>query len=141
MNIIDFTCDRDLSQYVDSILFDSGTSIAELNVKGEDGTLVNICLEVRGEVEISFFGNTYRSPSEFPEALVDLIKKERLYYLHSDIEIEDNNWFEFIYLVQNKKKNIYYSDGVICECDISELTPDDILQTMMDIIKQRKLLD
>lgn len=128
MKIKRFECDSNLSQYVDSMLFDSGTEIANM-VAETNGKEIEISLEVRGEVKVDFDGEIYRHPSEFPEVLSELIKTNPGCWDCEDyVYVDMNNWFEYIYTVDNK-----YSDGVMCEWDISKGAPEDIKNEMMKI--------
>jgi hypothetical protein len=130
MNIKNFWCDDDLSQYVDSMLFDSGECIAEMEC--EIGCAeIKISLEVRGKAKV-YFGDDcqpYKYPSEFPQALKKLIKANPGRWDTEDgVYVDMNNWFEYIYTVNDK-----YSDGVMCEWDISKGTPEDIKKEMLEI--------
>lgn len=131
MKIKNFQC-NELSQYTDSMLFDSGEQIAAMEC--EDGnTHINIWLEVRGEVRVDFDGVTYRRPSEFPDVLKELIKTNPGYWDCEDyVYVDMNNWFEYIYEIDNERWN-NYMDGVLCEWDISKGNSEDIKKEMLEI--------
>lgn len=131
MNIKNFQC-NELSQYTDSMLFDSGEQIAAMEC--EDGnTHINIYLEVRGEVRVDFDGVTYRRPSEFPLELKELIKGNPICWdCEDDVYVDIRNWFEYIYIVNNEHWNDYM-DGVLCEWDISKWGPEEIKREMLEI--------
>ena len=134
MNIKNFKCNENLSQYVDSMLFDSGECIAEMEYEIDD-TLITICLEVRGEVKVDFNGVSYNRPSEFPLELKELIKGNPANWDCEDyVYVDMNNWFEYIYTVDSAHGDSY-SDGVMCEWDISKWGPKKIKDEMIEICK------
>ena len=138
---ISFVCDDDLTKYTDSMLFDStydqGNSIAAGTFRYQNSDF-DVALDVCGEVSVSFKGETYHRPSEFPDELIERIKNHPNDWEcyapsgegnddeESDIYVGLNNWFEYI------------SDngGDIFEDDLSKATPERILEDMMDIAKQ-----
>lgn len=63
-----------LNKCTDSMLFDSGTVIADLTAKTENGITVAVSLQVCGYVSVSFKGETYHKPSEFPQELREYIQ-------------------------------------------------------------------
>ena len=132
MNVKDFYCNANLSQYVDSMLFDSGECIATMECE-IDGIEISISLDVRGEVEVYVGEDSrpYKYPSEFPPALRESIKRNPGWWdCDDDIFIEQNNWFEYIYTVKGEYE---YTDGVMCEWDISKGAPEDIQKEMIEI--------
>ena len=130
MEIKSFKC-NELSQYVDSMLFDSGERIAEM-VFEDNGFSCTISLEVRGEVRVEFDGTTYRYPSEFPLSLKENIKNNPGWWCDPDLFVENNNWFEYTFTVNGEYE---YADGVMCEWDISKGTPEDIKNEMIEICR------
>lgn len=131
MKIKSFQC-NELSQYTDSMLFDSGEQIAAMEY-GCGNTHINIYLEVRGEVRVDFDGVTYRRPSEFPDVLKELIKTNPGCWDCEDyVYVDMNNWFEYIYEIDNERWN-NYMDGVLCELDISKGKPEDVKKEMLEI--------
>lgn len=128
MKIKSFECNDNLSQYVDSMLFDSGEEIATMEFE-YNGKIINISLEVRGEVRVDFNGVRYNRPSEFPLELKELIKGNPANWdCEDNVYVDMNNWFEYIYTIDDK-----YSDGVMCEWDISKWGPDEIKKEMIEI--------
>ena len=125
VKILEFSCDNDLSKYVDSMLFPSGKEIAHMRCSG-NGSTVDMCLEVRGEVNVEFEGETYRDPVDFPEELKDIIKNNGLFD-DERLYVDANNWFEYIYTIDN-----IWSDGIMCEIDISICTQEDIKKEMYE---------
>lgn len=128
-----FQCEEDLSKYVDSMLYDSNTSIASMDLY-KNGYQVKIDLLVRGEVRVSYKGIEYRNPSDFPQELKDLIKTQpNIWDCNEDVYVSNNNWFEFIYSISCNDELIE-SDGVILEEDLSKMKPKDVKQKMIEII-------
>lgn len=139
---VSFTCD-DLRKYVDSMLFDSYTqggddiAVGVFTFEGKD---LEIALRVCGEVAVTYNGEVYHKPSEFPQELRKLIEahpNDWSYYEptetddigvypNGEIYVGMNNWFEYI------------SDngGDLYECDLSEATPTDIIDDMTEIARQ-----
>lgn len=132
MTIKNFTCNDNLAQYTDSMLFDSGECIAEMECE-INGHNIEIYLEVRGEVDITYKEDRYKYPSDFPEELKELIKNHpNLWELEDDdVYIDMNNWFEYIY--DDTVNGKTYSDGVMFESDLSVCTADDIKKEMIEI--------
>lgn len=132
MNIISFTCNENLSQYVDSMLFDSGECIAEMECAFDNGDVCTITLEVRGEVKVYFDGEPYRYPSEFPAVLKELIKTNPGCWDEEDyVYVDMNNWFEYMFTIKDDKYQ--YTDGMVCEWDISKGESEDIKKEMVEI--------
>lgn len=139
MKITTFKCDENLSQYVDSMLFDSGTHIAMMRCDLENAAECSISLEVRGYVKIYFGEDSqpYKYPSEFPKALKELIRnKPNGWQTEPDVYADETNWFEYIYTV--KTDTGHYSDGVVCEWDISKGTAEEIKKEMLEICEMLK---
>ena len=133
MKIKSFKC-NDLGQYVDSMLFDSGEQIAEMECECDNGYTCTISLEVRGEVKVEYDGEIYRHPSDFPPELKEAIKTYSGWWDTEEyIYVDMNNWFEYMYTF--KDDTYQYTDGVLCEWDISEGTPEDIKKEMIEICK------
>lgn len=130
-----FSCDTDLSKYVDSMLFDSGTIIATGKFTCKDKT-IDMDLRVNGEVDVDWcpsgdweHGNiyTYKYPSYFPIELENLIRSNpNQWSTDSRVQVNYNNWFEYI----------FNSDGVIYEQDLSKAEDLEIQEEMIEIAKQ-----
>lgn len=130
-----FECKKDLTPYVDSLLFDNSEEIAFAEFLLPSGKIFNIELTVNGEVDVFFKGSRYRSPSEFPKALVERIKNDPYYNCDADIDIIGmNNWFEYCYGFKEDNINIY-QDGSIYEADLSKDTQQGIFNEMVEILK------
>ncbi len=137
----EFECDN-LSPYVDSMLFDSGRMIARgVFVYSNDGVEIDkeitITLVVSGEVSVTYKGEVYHSPSEFPDKLIELIKRNSDWMTYApsgegndeaegDIYVTLNNWFEYT----------CNGDGELYEDDLSKATPEMILEDMKEIARQ-----
>lgn len=128
-----FKCKRDLTPYVDSLLFDYGEEIAFAEFLLPSGKIFNIELTVNGEVDIFFEGSHYHSPSEFPKALVECIKNDPHYYCNSDICVDMSNWFEYLYGFKENNIN-FYQDGFMYEADLSKDTIQGIFNKMVEIV-------
>ena len=132
-----FYCEKNLSQYISSMLFDSGEEIAR-GIFSYEGEILEISLRVCGEVRVRYDGEVYRTPSEFPDDLIELIEK-RPYdwdvYAPSgednddtgeDIYVDANNWFEYL----------FDGDGDVYEEDLSKATSQMILNDMSYIARR-----
>ena len=127
-----FICDSDLTKYTDSMLYDSGTNIAELKYTKEFYT-VEIFLDVRGEVQVDYKGTRYRAPSGFPEELKEKIKNNPHWTAgDKNLYVDMNNWFEYIYDIHTPYGDTY-SDGVMFEDDLSKCTPEELKTRMVDL--------
>ena len=129
MKKISFTCDPDLSKYTDSMLFPSGTIIAN-GLFEHEGEILNIYLIVNGVVRVTFNGNVYRNPARFPKELKDLIRQypnewmtatDR--YGNAKVYCGSNNWFEYSY---NGGSSVY-------EQNLSKDKPGGIEEDMINI--------
>ena len=125
-----FSCEKDLSKYVDSMLFDSGEHIAHIEYEDDKGNKLNIDLMICGEVKITIGDNVYDSPREFPESLKEYIKNHPNNWdcTYKDAYIVNNNWFEFIYSHNG------YTDGIVFEGDLSEYSNEQLKMEMIDLI-------
>lgn len=132
-NIKEFTCDKNLTQYIDSMLFDSNKTIASMTYES-DGCIVNIDLMTRGYVNVEYKGESYYAPSEFPEELKEIIRTNPYWYNETeDLYISENNWFEYIYDATQNGKD--WSDGILFEDDLSKYTEDELKSEMVEVCK------
>ena len=121
-----FSYDEDLSKYSDSMLFDSGHMIASADFKYKDKEY-SLDLKVCGDINVTYKGEVYKTPSEFPEELKELITKNPgKWELNDDVFVNFNNWFEFIV------KGI---DGFVYEEDLSEASPEELYEDFLIIVK------
>lgn len=124
-----FECDNDLSKYTDSMLFDSGENIVHAEFMSGEKTLT-LDLEICGDVSVTYKGEVYHRPSDFPEELKELIRANPNRWdivapsgedndeEDSNIYVNLNNWFEVIYEFDD------YTDGDVFEEDLSKFTPE-----------------
>lgn len=117
-HIKEFSCNENLSQYTDAMLFDSGEVIASMDYfDDEKNKGITMVLEVRGHVNVSFDGVDYYHASEFPEELTKLIKKDPDWMNNERVYVSENNWFEFIF----SYSGCSCSDGIMMDDDISKM--------------------
>lgn len=142
--IKEFKCVEDLTPYVDSMLFNSGTIIATMKYEDDDWELF-IDLGVRGDVRLWYKGVEYFSACEFPDELIEKIKNNEFWYMtspsgegndetESDLYIQDNNWFEYIFDIRHKRRDIDYTDGELYEADLSQDTPQGVKEDMFRLL-------
>lgn len=144
LKCLNFECEKDLTPYIDSMLFDSDTTIAfgEFQIEGKE-EIFNIELVVNGEVDVDYKGYNYKSPYDFPEELIDKIKTDPYWFCYApsgetednedgDIYVDMNNWFEYLYGYKENNTNIYI-DGMVYEADLSKDTPQGIFNEMVEI--------
>lgn len=98
-----FNPDIDMTKIVSSLQIDSGTEICSLEKDNYE-----VSIRTAGEVKV-FVGENdyYTNPSDFPDALKDLIKEHPNDFdsytvekgpVQGDVYVSENNWFEmFIY--------------------------------------------
>ncbi len=87
-----FYYDEDLVGAIDSMEFDSEQSVAELTIND-----IVVELRVVGDVRVVFNDDSWRTPSQFPDELKEIIRKGTL-GTDERVYVDMNNWFEmFIY--------------------------------------------
>ena len=130
-----FTCDE-LSQYTDSLLFDSGTVVAELDMTDAHDNRAVMSLEVRGEVKVKLNGSDEcwcKTPSKFPEEIREAIINREWHLLDEDMSC---NWFELMFTLYNSRGEEVVQDGEVYEGDLTILTPDDLKSLLTEEGKQ-----
>lgn len=134
MKIIQFKCDDNLSKYIDSMLFDSDTVVASMKCEYKEH-IIDVDLMVRGYVNVYYKGERFRYPSDFPEELKEIIRQNPngWNYINDDIEVDENNWFEYIYDDTFDGKT--YSDGIMFEDDLSKYSVKEIETELIEICK------
>lgn len=116
---------EDLSDISDSMLMDSDTLIAKYLDEEKD---IYLTLEVRGEVNVDYMGQTYRNPSEFPEALVQMIQDDPMNLWYNEaVEVDANNWFE-AFVWNDKECTKFVTSEVV---DVENLSKEE-LKTFME---------
>ena len=125
MEIINFEPFEDLTNIQDSMLIDSDTEIARLTL--DDSVVKYATLEVRGDVNITYGGENYRTPSEFPEELKEVIRKNPNCWDTecSGIFVGNNNWFEAFLWDEN---NQYLTSDCV---DAENLSADSIKEMLL----------
>ena len=124
-----FDCEKDLSKYTDSLLFPSGECVATMTVEDEKGHELSMELIVTGDVRVEFEGETYRSPDDFPPALVQAIKDGKY---DEAFTAEDNNWFELVYTLTDSRGNELAYDGDVWEESLHNKTPEQLKASMAE---------
>lgn len=128
----EFTIYKNLKECTDSLLFDSETTIAILEI---DDCL--LCLETQGEVRIVDTKNqaVYNTPSKFPQELKEYIKSGDIYSNPNDkYYVDNNNWFNWTF---HKESNLVDDD--VCEIQIHNLTEGQLLEKMTEVLNHYKL--
>ena len=132
-----FVCNGDLSGYTSSMLFDSGEEIARGLFKCGSEEL-RISLRICGDVSVTYKGEVYYKPSDFPDELIERIKAHPYDWdIYSpsgegndepegDVYVTLNNWFEYV----------FDEDGDVYEEDLSGATPG-MIRSDMEYIAAR----
>lgn len=108
----------------DSMELDSDFSVATL----EFGD-IEVELRVVGEVCVTFDGEDYYSPSDFPDELMQLIK-QGIYGTDKRVYVRNNNWFEgFVY-----ENNVWTGWSDVIEADWK--TGGDIFDALLSYAKE-----
>lgn len=133
MRVIGFKVFEDLSKFKDSMMFDSDTIVASMTCDYKDH-LINIDLKICGYVKVFFKGECFTRPSDFPEELKEIIKKEpNGWGTEDDIEVWENNWFEYIF--NDNYKGHVFSDGIMFEDDLSKYSIEQLKEDMIMVCK------
>lgn len=115
----------DLSQYVDSMLFDSGETIAKLTYGNW-----TCYVDVSGEKKIWFKDEQYRYVQDYPEELIEAFKNGTAYD-NPNINICDNNWFDIVVYQDGE----YIADDVV-EDDISKYNKKQLKEMMKEYLNE-----
>ena len=120
----------------DSMCYDSGTIMAECDIDD-----YKISIEVRGEVNVEYKGETYRHASDMPKELLEGFRDESYSQdtflgLVDDLHIYQNNWHE-VFIYNNKGEFLdSFTDDFIPEKDevyeYLEWVLEDYLQWLTD---------
>lgn len=132
MEIINFEPFEDLTNIPDSMLIDSDTEIARLTL--DDFVVKYATLEVRGDVIVTFKGERYRTPSEFPEELKELIRNDPNFWDPecSGVYVVNNNWFKAFLWDEN---NQYLTSDYV---DAENLSADSIKEMLLGYAEEYK---
>lgn len=92
--IKEFECYCDIEDITSSLLLNEGDVVAYLACTDKEGFTAELQIEVEGRVSIDDpeTDAIYRFPKDFPEKLVNAIKRNDL----SDFIVNNNNWFEVL---------------------------------------------
>ena len=122
MEIKNFFINDKYNSDFDSMCYDSGTIMAECDIDD-----YKISIEVCGEVNIEYKGETYRRASDMPKELLEGFRdasysQNAFLDLVNDLYIYQNNWYEvFIYNNKGELLNSFTDDFIpgkeeVCEC-------------------------
>ena len=114
---------KDLSECQDSMLFDSYERIAKY---GNDSNYV--ALDVYGDVKVFYKDEMYKRASEMPQELLDKFKNTN-YMNDSDIYIGNNNWFDYIYVLNG----VIQPNDIVCENDLSVMSAQQLKEDMEEL--------
>lgn len=117
--------DIDMRTVKDSMQLDSDQVIATLK-RGDFA----VSLEVKGEVRVTFDGELYTKPSEFPQDLKDLIASDDFWDCNERVDVGNNNWFEAVYRSESYEE----SDVVDLEGDTVSQLFSDAMVYMEDVL-------
>ena len=146
MKIVSWSCEKDLTPFVDSMLFNSGTPICGMTLE-TNGAKIALDLVVTGAVSVTYKGEIYHSPDDFPE---DLRKKIETHpgdfsvYAPSgeggdneegDCYVSLNNWFAMKFEITTSDGNSFMDDECY-ESDISKETPDELKDEMYSFAEE-----
>lgn len=135
-----FECQKNLSVYTDSMLFDNFMSDKSLEddesyiagatfTNGLPKDDLNVRLVVAGEVRVIYKDIVYTRPSDFPDELKKLIKENpNNWQTDEDVAVDMQNWFEVVLVEDN--------DAWVFEDNVSKKTPEEILEVMQAAAKQ-----
>lgn len=127
-----FDCEKDLSQYTDSLLFTDDEVPVEAEFEDSNGNNINLRLIVTGAVNLTYKEETYTNPADFPDELKEIIKSGEVYD-NEDTYISDNNWFELVFTVTNAAgEEIAYDGDADIFDDLSKMTADDLKTQLTD---------
>ncbi len=125
----------DLTHIANSMQLDSDQVVAEL-----ENDAFSVTLEVCGKVRVIWNpdpngkaedGEVYRTPSQFPDSLMEVFAKRMNTAEMPNIYVDDNNWFE-IRVEDKKTKKTVYSDYF----DAEELSPEEVKVYLLEEMKQ-----
>lgn len=119
-----------LEKCVDSMLFDSGEVIAIMEL---DDTY-SVCIEVMGEVRVTYKDELYTKASDMPDELLAKFR-DLSAYEDNDIYIGNNNWFDIIF----KKNGVIDPDDDVA--DIEGLSEDELKELMYDALMHYRMAD
>ena len=129
-----YSCDKDLSIYTNSMLFDSELTIASMDF--DDGNFSGrIDYITRGYVKVWYKDELYTAPSMFTEEMRELIKNNTYMDCGEDFIIDENNWFEMIYEIKDCSGRVVINDGEVDDGPAFD-TPETLQQIMLNTVNK-----
>lgn len=114
----------------DSILIESGREVASARIGGHD-----YGIRVQGHVHLTWKGKDYYHPGDYPDDLVESIRKGEA-NSEEGCEVIENNWYEL--LCWNEDSNLIYSDVV--DINLSTLTEETARCIFLEAEEELKIL-
>ena len=128
----------DLSRCTDSMLFDSGLTIAKLFAE-EGPYSVFVDLKVVGDVAVVYRGNVYHTYFDFPTGLKQRIEETPGNWQHiegkQDVQVNLNNWFEYQCCIIGPG-NTCKGVTMVCEDEIHSMSNSELAEEMMEVVHQ-----
>lgn len=123
-----FYYDEDLIGIKDSLELDSGQIVAELEF---DDLLVRLL--TAGDVRVVFNDDVFKTPSQFPDELKELIRNGKLYD-DKRVYVDMSNWFELRLFYKMEDEDGYDWTGWadVVDGDEEWKSAGDIFDTLMD---------
>lgn len=131
LSIKEFDCDKDLSKYKDSLLFDSGTCIAILTAEDKNGYNVNVVLDIQGEIRIRMADSDERY-IRYPDRYTDEIRQALENGDYDALDIGNNNWFNIRYCISTSDGEELSYDGDSFDSVLSDFTPEELKTQMYE---------
>lgn len=125
-----FSCDEDLFQYSIPVCCDGDDPIAVMTVEDKIGNRIELDLRVVGEIKVNWKGKVYTHYSQFPEDLIEYVKNEGNFN-DENCPIESRNYIGLRYTSYNYKDEEVYSDDIIFDEDMSEITQEKLKTVLL----------
>lgn len=127
-----------LGRCADSMLFDSGTLVANIFATKGDYS-VSVKLKVVGDVAVVYRNRVYHTYFDFPTGLKERIAEHPGNWQHvagkQDVQINLNNWFEYQWVIHGP--NYFCKSGcMLCEDDLHLMTEDGLKEEMLEVVNQ-----
>ena len=120
-----FLEERERKEITDSILLPSGVGV----LSGNYGD-IQVFIETQGHVNIAWKGDYYNCRGDFPDDLVEVIRKGEL-DSHPDIDVLENNWYEVL---------VYRGNELLCsdiiDIDLHDMSEMDAKSLIEDIAQE-----
>jgi len=125
--------DANFLHYGDSLLYPSGMEIASISCEVADGKKYWVSLRTQGAVCIYFKGEVYKDVSQFPDELLEHIRKgdyQRVFD-SDELDVRENNWWEWCM----SDGDGYVSDSAPQEYESLGAVAADLTDYLIDLIK------